>query len=54
MRSEQMRPYSMIYIYIVGVAGVYAGTAVDELIRGLIVMYYWYRKKWLGKSVIER
>ena len=44
----------MIYIYIVGVAGVYAGTAVDELIRGLIVMYYWYKKKWLGKSVIER
>lgn len=41
-------------VFGVGVAGVYAGTAVDELIRGLIVMYYWYRKKWLGKSVIER
>ena len=32
MRSEQMRPYSMIYIYIVGVgvAGVYAGPAVEK------------------------
>lgn len=37
----------------VGVAGIYAGTATDEIIRGLIVMYYWYRKKWLGKSVVE-
>ena len=41
-------------VFGVGVAGVYAGTALDELIRGLIVMYYWYKKKWLGKSVIER
>lgn len=38
----------------VGVAGIYAGTATDECIRGLIVMYYWYRKKWLGKSIVER
>ncbi|MCR5687735.1 MAG: MATE family efflux transporter [Lachnospiraceae bacterium] len=38
----------------VGVAGIYAGTATDEIIRGLIVMYYWYKKKWLGKSVVER
>ena len=38
----------------VGVAGIYAGTATDECIRGLIVMYYWYKKKWLGKSVVEK
>lgn len=38
----------------VGVAGIYAGTATDECIRGLIVMYYWYRKKWVGKSVVEK
>ncbi len=38
----------------VGVAGIYAGTATDECIRGLIVMYYWYKKKWLGKSVVDR
>ena len=37
-----------------GVAGIYAGTATDECIRGLIVMYYWYKKKWLGKSVVEK
>ena len=37
-----------------GVAGIYAGTATDECIRGLIVMYYWYKKKWYGKSVVEK
>ncbi|MCR5337324.1 MAG: hypothetical protein K6E75_02075 [Lachnospiraceae bacterium] len=37
-----------------GVAGIFIGTATDECIRGLIVMYYWYRKKWLGKSVVDR
>lgn len=38
----------------VGVAGIFAGTATDECIRGLIVMYYWYKKKWFGKSVVEK
>ena len=38
----------------VGVAGIYAGTATDECIRGLIVMYYWYKKKWLGKSIVDK
>ena len=38
----------------VGVWGIYAGTATDECIRGLIVMYYWYKKKWYGKSVVDR
>ena len=38
----------------VGVAGIFAGTATDECIRGLIVMYYWYKKKWFGKSVVDR
>ena len=37
-----------------GVAGIFAGTAMDECIRGLIVMYYWYKKKWFGKSVVEK
>ena len=37
-----------------GVAGIYAGTATDECIRGLIVMYYWYKKKWFGKSVVDK
>ena len=38
----------------IGVAGIYAGTATDECIRGLIVMYYWYKKRWVGKSVVDR
>ena len=37
-----------------GVAGIFAGTATDECIRGLIVMYYWFRKKWVGKSVVDQ
>lgn len=37
-----------------GVAGVYCGTATDECIRGLIVMSYWWRKKWYGKKVVEK
>ena len=37
----------------IGVAGIFAGTATDECIRGLIVMYYWYKQKWLGKSVVN-
>ena len=38
----------------VGVAGIFVGTAMDECIRGLIVMYYWYKKKWFGKSVVDK
>ncbi|MBR3056737.1 MAG: MATE family efflux transporter [Clostridiales bacterium] len=38
----------------VGVAGIFVGTATDECIRGLIVMYYWYKKKWFGKSVVDK
>ena len=37
-----------------GLAGVFMGTAFDECIRGLIVMYYWYKKKWVGKSVVDK
>ena len=37
-----------------GVAGIFVGTATDECIRGLIVMYYWYKKKWYGKSVVDK
>ena len=38
----------------VGVAGIFMGTATDECIRGLIVMWYWYKKKWMGKSVVDK
>lgn len=36
-----------------GVTGVFCGTATDECIRGLIVMWYWYKKKWYGKRLVE-
>lgn len=37
-----------------GVAGVFAGTAADECIRGLIVMNHWKKRKWVGKAVVNR
>jgi len=37
-----------------GVAGIFMGTATDECIRGIIVMIYWYKKKWYGKSVVDK
>ncbi|MBO4450213.1 MAG: MATE family efflux transporter [Clostridiales bacterium] len=36
-----------------GVAGIYAGTASDECIRGLIVLNHWRRRKWFGKRVVD-
>lgn len=37
-----------------GVAGVFAGTATDECLRGLIVMWYWAKKKWYGKAIVKK
>lgn len=37
----------------IGVAGVFLGTAADECVRGFIVMYRWYKKKWYGKAIIR-
>ena len=37
-----------------GVAGVFMGTASDECIRGFIVLYRWYKKKWCGKALVEK
>ena len=37
-----------------GVFAIYLGTATDELVRGLIMMLYWYKKKWVGKSVVDK
>ena len=47
--------FLMVVINVFGlIAGIYIGTATDECIRGLIVMYYWYKKKWFGKSVVDK
>lgn len=45
--------YTMGVVMGLGVAGVFMGTASDEFIRGLIVMHRWYKKKWLGKSLVK-
>ena len=45
--------YTVGVVLGLGVAGIFIGTATDECIRGLIVMYYWYKEKWLGKSVVD-
>lgn len=37
-----------------GVAGVFAGTATDECLRGLVVMWYWAKKKWYGKAIVRK
>ena len=37
-----------------GVAGIFAGTATDECIRGFIVMSHWRRKKWMGKAIVKK
>lgn len=38
----------------IGVAGVFIGTAADECVRGLVVMYYWWCRKWSGKALVEK
>lgn len=46
--------YSLGVLAGIGVAGVFAGTATDECLRGLVVMWYWYKKKWYGKAIVKR
>lgn len=46
--------YTMGVVIGLGVAGVFIGTATDECVRGLIVMYYWARKKWYGKAIVDK
>lgn len=46
--------YSMGIIAGVGVAGVFIGTATDEILRGIITMDRWRRKSWLGKAIVKK
>lgn len=46
--------YTLGVAFGIGVAGIYAGTATDECIRGLIVMRYWAKKKWYGKAIVQK
>lgn len=36
-----------------GLAGVWIAMAADEIIRGIIVLFRWFRGSWKGKRVIE-
>ncbi len=36
-----------------GVAGVFMGTAIDECVRGFVVMGRFRSRKWIGKSVVK-
>lgn len=46
--------YSMGILAGLGVAGIFMGTAMDECVRGLIVMGRWHSGKWRGKSIVEK
>lgn len=46
--------YTLGSVVGLGVAGVFAGTASDECIRGFIVLYRWYKKKWVGKAIVKK
>ncbi|MCR5256322.1 MAG: MATE family efflux transporter [Acetatifactor sp.] len=37
-----------------GAMGVFMGTAIDECVRGIIVMGRWKSGKWRGKSIVEK
>lgn len=37
-----------------GVAGVFMGTATDEILRGIVNMIRWQQRKWCGKSLVEK
>jgi len=46
--------YGMGILAGLGVAGVFMGTAADELVRGLIVMHRWKSGKWRGKAIVDK
>jgi Na+-driven multidrug efflux pump len=35
------------------VAGCYIGLALDEIVRGLFMLFRWRSKKWMEKSLIK-
>lgn len=45
--------YTLGFVAGFGVAGVFAGTASDECIRGFVVMWYWWKRKWTGKAIVK-
>lgn len=45
--------YSMGILAGLGAAGVFIGTASDEVLRGLVTMHRWRKQKWRGKSIVS-
>jgi len=37
----------------IGVAGVFMGTASDELLRGVVTMIRWKKQSWRGKAIVQ-
>lgn len=46
--------YTLGTVVGLGVAGVFIGTASDECIRGFVILYRWYKKKWIGKAIVKK
>ncbi len=46
--------YAMGVLLGIGVAGVYIGTATDEVVRGFIVIGRWRSGAWRGKAVVKK
>ena len=46
--------YGMGIMAGLGVAGIFMGTATDEIFRGLIVMHRWRSGKWRGKAIVKK
>ncbi|MBQ0000915.1 MAG: MATE family efflux transporter [Clostridiales bacterium] len=45
--------YGMGVLAGIGVAGVFMGTATDEVLRGLLTMERWRRRSWSGKALVN-
>lgn len=46
--------YGMGVLAGIGVAGVFMGTATDEVLRGILTMERWRRRSWAGKALVRR
>lgn len=45
--------YSMGVLAGIGAAGIFIGTASDEILRGFVTMHRWKKQRWRGKSVVS-
>ena len=45
--------YTMGIVAGLGAAGVFIGTASDEVLRGFVTMHRWKKQRWRGKSIVS-